>query len=194
MGVMGVWLAPMEKPSFFMRRWRNFVFDQSFLISFSPTGESSNVNAAWHVATTDGGCPVEYRNGRARRYRKSTSSREPHTYPPIEPIALLSVPPWMVARPRHPSSSTVPRPLRPSPPEECASSTIMMQLYFSARSHSAGSGAISPSIEKTPSVINNLWPGQFSVSLQRRSQSATSLCLKTLMVALESRQPSMMEA
>ena len=49
---------------------------------------------------------------------------------------------------------------------ECASSTIMMQLYFSARSQSCGSGAMSPSIEKTPSVMSSFLPGQFSVSLQ----------------------------
>src|ERR1700704_6507036 len=65
----------------------------------------------------------------------------------------------MWTRPWQPGGSTVPRPLRPSTPEEWASSTIMMQLNFSARSHSAGSGAVSPSIENTPSVISSLWPG-----------------------------------
>src|SRR5258708_15028186 len=55
----------------------------------------------------------------------------------------------------------------------------MMQLYFSARSQSAGSGAISPSIEKTPSVMISLCPFQFAFSCRMRSQSATSLCLKT---------------
>ena len=59
-------VAPVEKPIFFRRRWKNLVFDQSFFSSFSPSGESSKVNAAWHVATTDGGCDVEKRNGRPR--------------------------------------------------------------------------------------------------------------------------------
>jgi hypothetical protein len=66
MGVIGVSVAPVEKPSFLKRPWKNFVLDQSFLRSFSPSGESSRVNAAWQLAITDGGCPVEKRNGRAR--------------------------------------------------------------------------------------------------------------------------------
>ena len=58
-----------------------------------------------------------------------------------------------------PKWSTVPRPLRPSTPDECASSIIMMAPCRSAISTSAGSGAISPSIEKTPSVMRSLRPG-----------------------------------
>ena len=88
----------------------------------------------------------------------------------------------------------MPRPLRPNTPDECASSTIIMQLYFSAKSHNAGSGAMSPSIEKTPSVMISLWPFQSAFSCRMRSQSATSLCLKTLIVALESRAPSIIDA
>ena len=65
-GVMGVSLAPVLNPSFFSRRLKNLVFDQSFLMSFSPSGESSSAKAAWQVAVTEGGCEVEKRNGRPR--------------------------------------------------------------------------------------------------------------------------------
>src|SRR3972149_2156864 len=65
MGVMGVWLAPVEKPSLRRRFWKNFVLDQSFLMRRSPSGESSRVNAAWQAAVTAGGGPGEKRNGRA---------------------------------------------------------------------------------------------------------------------------------
>jgi len=67
----------------------------------------------------------------------------------------------------------------------------MMQLNFSARSHSAGSGAISPSIENTASVIS-IYGRPVSVSLQRR-RNPTTLCLENLDGRFESRQPSMME-
>jgi len=70
--------------------------------------------------------------------------------------------------------------------EEWASSTIMMQLNFSARSHSAGSGAISPSIENTPSVISNYGRASFR-SLCNTFAIGNVPVLETLMVALESR-------
>src|ERR1700690_4032464 len=63
MGVIGVSLLPVLKPSFFSLRLKNFVLLQSFLIKRSPASESSSSNAAWQVATTDGGCEVENRNG-----------------------------------------------------------------------------------------------------------------------------------
>src|SRR5258708_1873121 len=44
----------------------------------------------------------------------------------------------MCTRPWQFKWSMVPRPLRPSTPDACASSTIMMQLYFSARSNFPG--------------------------------------------------------
>jgi len=57
---------PVLKPSFFRRRLKNLVLFQSFLMSLSPSGESSRAKAAWQVATTEGGWDVEKRNGRAR--------------------------------------------------------------------------------------------------------------------------------
>src|SRR2546430_17595470 len=86
---MGVSLLLNWNPRFFNSRLKNFVLAHSFFTSFSPSGEASNVNAAWHAPTVAGGCEVENKNGRACKYRKSIRSREPQTYPPIAPIALL---------------------------------------------------------------------------------------------------------
>src|SRR6266478_3120411 len=80
------------QPRFFSSRLKNFVLAHSFFTSFSPSGESSSVKAAWQAAAVAGGCEVENKNGRARKYKKSIRSREPQTYPPIAPIALLRVP------------------------------------------------------------------------------------------------------
>src|ERR1700733_3156776 len=65
-GVIGVSLGPVLNPSFFNLRLKNFVLAQSFLMSLVPASESSNSNAAWHDATTDGGFDVEKMNGLAR--------------------------------------------------------------------------------------------------------------------------------
>src|SRR6266436_703252 len=78
-GVMGVSLLPVLKPSFFSLRLKNFVLDHNFLMRRSPASESSTSKAAWQVAATEGGCEVEKRNGRARWYRNSIRSREPQT-------------------------------------------------------------------------------------------------------------------
>ena len=43
----------------------------------------------------------------------------------------------------------------------------MMAPYFSARSASLSTGPMSPSMEKTPSVMRSLWPGSFWSSLQQ---------------------------
>src|SRR2546425_1743731 len=67
----------------------------------------------------------------------------------------------------------------------------MMHPYFSASVTSCGSGAMSPSIEKTPSVIKSLRHLRPSSSFKVFSQASTSLWGKTLISARESRQPSM---
>src|SRR4029077_13187539 len=104
MGMIGVSLTLNWNPRFFSSRLKNLVLAQSFFTSRSPSGESSRVNAAWQAAAVAGGCEVEHRNGGAsacrggkrtggaRRYKKSIRRREPQTYPPIAPMALLSVP------------------------------------------------------------------------------------------------------
>ena len=77
----------MFRERFFSSRLNIFVLAHSFFTSRSPSGESSSENAAWQAATVAGGCEVEKRNGRARKYKKSIRSRDPQTYPPITPIA-----------------------------------------------------------------------------------------------------------
>ena len=121
-------------------------------------------------------------------------SRLPHTYPPSAPMALDSVPTCTSTRPCMPKWSTLPRPLRPSTPDACASSTIMMAPYFSASTASLSTGPMSPSIEKTPSVMTSFRPGSFWTSFSSSSQCSASLCRKTLIFALESRAPSMIDA
>src|ERR1019366_7970309 len=64
----------------------------------------------------------------------------------------------MCTRPSRPKWSMVPRPLRPSTPEACASSTIIMAPWRSAAAVKPGSAPMSPSMENTPSVINSLRP------------------------------------
>src|ERR1017187_5085178 len=100
----------------------------------------------------------------------------------------------MCTRPSRPKWSMVPRPLRPSTPEACASSTIIMAPWRSAASVKPGSAPISPSMENTPSVISSLRPGTASSSLRIFSGAAASLCGNTWILARESRQPSMMLA
>ena len=55
--------------------------------------------------------------------------------------------------PTTPQCSCVPRPVLPMKPEACESSTNTMALYFSASATISSSLAMSPSIEKTPSVM-----------------------------------------
>src|SRR5665647_1818684 len=100
----------------------------------------------------------------------------------------------MSTRPSTPPWSMVPRPLRPSTPEACASSTIIMAPWRSAASVSPGSAPISPSMENTPSVINSLRPGTESSSPRIFSAAEASLCRNTWILARERRQPSMMLA
>src|ERR1035437_3072227 len=88
----------------------------------------------------------------------------------------------------------VPRPLRPSTPEACASSTIIMAPWRSAASVKPGSAPMSPSMENTPSVINSLRPGTESSSPNIFSAAEASLCGNTWILARERRQPSMMLA
>src|SRR6266704_2112255 len=81
--MIGVSLTLNWNARFFSSRLKNFVLAQSFFTSFSPSGESSSVNAAWHAAAVAGGCEVENKNGRARKYKKSINSRDPQTYTPM---------------------------------------------------------------------------------------------------------------
>ena len=115
--------------------------------------------------------------------------------PPSTPIAFESVPTWTSTRPCRPKWSTVPAPPVPSTPEACASSIIMIAPCRSATSTSAGSGAMSPSIENTPSVISSCRrPGRACSPRRSASAWSASLCSNTLISARESRAPSMIDA
>ena len=109
-------------------------------------------------------------------------------------MAFDSVPTCMSTRPCTLKWSIVPRPLRPSTPDECASSTIMIAPYFSASSHKLRQRPMSPSMENTPSVITSLRPGSFFTLASCSSACATSLWRKTRIFARDSRAPSMIEA
>src|SRR5271157_4130854 len=71
---------------------------------------------------------------------------------------------------------------------------IMMAPYFSAASHRPGSGPMSPSIEKTPSVISSFLPGWSFTLASCSSAWATSLWRKTRICAFDKRAPSMIDA
>ena len=76
--------------------------------------------------------------------------------PPRTPIAFDSVPTWMSTRAvqaevRDGALAARSRARR----EACASSTIMIAPCRSATSTRPGSGAMSPSMENTPSVISS---------------------------------------
>ena len=107
--------------------------------------------------------------------------------PPSTPIALESVPTWMSTRPCRPKWSTVPAPPVPSTPDACASSTIMMAPWRSATSTRSGSGAMSPSIENTPSVMSNWRRPGAAVSVSSRVGGARVPVLEDL--DLRARQP-----
>ena len=62
------------------------------------------------------------------------------------------VPTTTSTSPLRPAAATEPRPPGPSAPVACASSTISRQPWRRASCQQLGSGAMSPSIEKTPSV------------------------------------------
>jgi hypothetical protein len=69
---------------------------------------------------------------------------------------LLSVPTWIATRPCSPKWSTDPRPSRPRTPDAWASSTKTAALADLGRFDDPGSGAMSPSMLKTPSVTTRI--------------------------------------
>ena len=77
------------------------------------------------LQATVGGRAFEKSCGRERCARRSQTSSEAATYPPAAPpSALPSVPVITSTSPRSPKCSTVPRPVSPSTPTPCESSTI----------------------------------------------------------------------
>ncbi len=112
------------------------------------------------VAATDGGCEVENRNGRAAMIKKVDQVARAADVPAKRANRLRKRAHLNVDAPVHPEMINRTAPVAcPRTPEACASSTIMIAPYFSANSHRPGSAPMSPSMEKTPSVISSLWPG-----------------------------------
>ena len=100
-----------------------------------------------------GGSAVEKINERDLFIRKSIKTPEPTAKAPIEPTALPKVPTIKSISSIKPVSSATPSPFSPKTPNACASSIIKPQLYFFLSSTIFSKSAISPSIEKTLSVI-----------------------------------------
>src|SRR4051812_32167002 len=99
------------------------------------------------------------------------TSAGPAMNPPQLASDLEKVPMRRSTRSSTPKSSAVPAPRAPSTPAPCASSTISRAPWRSARSQISGSGATSPSMEKTPSTTTRTPPP---------SAAARSSCLASL--------------
>src|SRR5437763_561901 len=101
-------------------------------------------------------------------------------YPPFTPIALPRVPTSTSARP--PVTSSVPRPVVPNPPTPCESSTTSTQprgkrgSYFRHSSAMRSTGAWSPRMLNTPSVITSALSACPSDSSSRCSRARRSRC------------------
>src|SRR5258707_11370024 len=89
MGIIGVSLTLNWNPRFFNSRLNIFVLAHSFFTSFSPSGESSSANAAWHAAAVAGGGGVEKKKGPAPQKKKTNRARQPQTHPPPQPNDFL---------------------------------------------------------------------------------------------------------
>ena len=138
--------------------------------------------ASRHAAATAGGWEVEKRNGRARWIEDVAQRLRARDVAAEHADGLRSVPTWIATRPWSPKWSTEPRPFRPRTPDAWASSTKTAAPNSSAASTMPGSGAMSPSIENTPSVttrISRYGPprrrGPFSRASRRTSRSAVDV-------------------
>ena len=151
-GTIGCVPWGIRKPDSVIALRKYVAFSRSFC-----TGEGSSRSirkASSEPAATAGGKELEKRDGRLLCRSVSIKAFGPAVKPPAaEPIALPSVPVVTSIRSITPCSSAVPRPVGPSTPVACESSTanrtsLPRQIRASSRRF-----ASSPSIEKTPSVI-----------------------------------------
>ena len=122
------------------------------------------------------------------------TSAGPATKPPHAASDLEKVPIRRSTRSSTPSSSAVPAPRAPSTPAPCASSTISRAPKRSQSSATSCSGAMSPSIEKTPSTTTSTPPPSPAARSSARSSLSMRLWRKARSLARESRQPSRIEA
>ena len=114
--------------------------------------------------------------------------------PPHDASDFENVPIRRSTRSSTPNSSAVPAPRAPSTPAPCASSTISRAPCCSHRSAICGSGATSPSIEKTPSTTTSTPPPSSAARSSERSSLSSRLWRNGRSFARESRQPSRIEA
>ena len=119
----------------------------------------------------------------------------PARKPPQLASDLENVPIRRSTRSSTPSSSAAPAPRAPSTPAPCASSTMSRAPKRAHRSAICGSGAMSPSIEKTPSTTTRMPPPSCArPSRSVRSSLSIRLWRKARSFARLSRQPSRIEA
>mmetsp|Transcript_3778 Transcript_3778/g.11053 ORF Transcript_3778/g.11053 Transcript_3778/m.11053 type:complete len:244 (-) Transcript_3778:475-1206(-) len=145
---------------------------------------------------TEGARVFENRYGRPLFRSRSISNFGPVVYPPVAPPrALPRVLLMMSTRSSTPQSSGVPRPVAPRNPVAWHSSTKTCASYFFARAQISARGAMSPSIENTPSVMIMRCRVPLSThSLRMDSRWFMSRWLYRKRCALQSRMPSMMDA
>src|SRR5664280_483438 len=191
-GTIGLSPSLMSNPASFSSPRQYFAFHSSLSRRSVVAVISSSTFSA--PATITGATELENRNGRARWRHISTNSRRPLTQPPdAPPSALPSVVVITSIFPKTPQCSWVPRPVRPMKPLACESSRKTIASYFSASSTISASFAMSPSMEKTPSVM--IMRERLSMcSCSFSSKCPMSECLNVSCMALHRRIPSTMEA
>mmetsp|Transcript_19852 Transcript_19852/g.64588 ORF Transcript_19852/g.64588 Transcript_19852/m.64588 type:complete len:236 (+) Transcript_19852:230-937(+) len=191
-GTIGCDFPPSSKPSADISERKRAVL----LLSASRNAgdSSSSSKAARDAAATDGASVFEKRYGRAFWRSVCTISFLAAVYPPVAPpIAFPSVELTMSTSPQMPHASSVPRPRSPRKPVAWHSSMKRSASCLRVSASISFRGAMSPSMEKTPSVATSL--ARFPlVSMSFCSRSAKSICLKRCRSALHKRMPSMMDA
>ena len=133
-------------------------------------------------------------NGRDWIRRNSITSAGPAITPPQEASDFENVAIRRSTRSSTPSSSAVPAPRAPSTPSACASSTISRAPNRRHSSTISGSGATSPSIEKTPSTTTSTPPPSAAAFSSVRSSRSMRLWRNGRSLARERMQPSRIEA
>ena len=191
-GTIGWMPSGIRNPAATMRARKVSAF---FWTRWAGDGSSISMrNASREDAATAGGSAFEKSDVRERCRRRSTTGAGPVVKPPAaEPIALPSVDVKSETRFMTPSSSAEPRPVFPRTPVAWESSTTKVVSYVSQRSANSRSGPISPSMEKTPSVMKSRRLRD-DASFRVFSRAARSPCGVTNLFALHRRTPSMIEA
>ena len=109
-------------------------------------------------------------------------------------MALLNVPILMsTVSVGKPKCSSMPCPVAPSTPIECASSTISIASYFRHSRLTSGRSMMSPSMLNTASTMTSRFPGCVG-SFRQDSRWPMSLCRKRTNLAPDNWQPSTMLA